>query len=151
MTLVAALVERLAIRSRVGEDILLIVVVARVLVAVRVHQVSAGAEFLVIVAHIEVETHILSGVYTIVAAKARKTHSRTIGEAHIISVVGTAEDSELVTIAESVHHEVTFVAVVGTISGRYITKPPIVHTFLNGEVDDGFVFAIVNTGKACQV
>ena len=121
-----------------------------VAVGVRIHHITANAEFL-FVAHVEVKAEVLRGVHAAIAAATRESGSAAVGEAHVVGVVGAADERELVAIAEVVHHGAGAVAVVGAVAGGEVAHPALVHAFLHSEVNHCFVLAVVNAGEAGKV
>ena len=111
---------------------------------------AAHAENL-FVAHIEVQAKVLACGDARVAAATRETSSATIGKSHIVGVVGTAQNRELVSVAEIRSHSTSAIAAITAIAHDGITHPTLIHAFLYAEVDYGFIFAVVNAGEACNV
>ena len=132
-------------RSGIGEEIGAVDALEGVAVAVGVHNISTQAE-IVPFTHVEVEAEALRSVHSVVAAESAETGAVAIGETEVVGVVEATEDSELVAVAEVVNHSVYLVAVVGAISGAHGAKPSVVHPLLDGEVDNGLVFTIIDTG-----
>ena len=125
---------------------------ARVAVAVAVHDVAAHTEVLVfLAADVKVDTGILRRSHTAVAAETLETSRGAIAESQVIGIVSSAQDGKLVAIAEVVDHHVAGIAVVGAVARINRAEPSVVHTFLDGEVDDRLVLAVVHTRQAGQV
>ena len=79
-------------------------------------------------------------------------HGRShVGEAHVVGIVQSAGDGELVVADEAVHHGVGFVTVLAAVAGVGIAEPATLHAGFDGEIQDGFFFSIVETGHLGHV
>ena len=102
-------------------------------------------------AHVEVESQHLRRGDASVATKAAEARGATVGEAHVVGVVGIAGKGELVAIVEVVGYHIAQIALVGAIACSDGAKPPVVHAFLHGEVDNCLILAVVHASESCQV
>ena len=123
---------------------------AGVAVGAGVHHVAADAK-LFAVSYIEVYAEGLGSGDTVLTTKTTEARGSAIGETQVVHIVQSTDKGDLVAIPKAVDIERAVVAVVGAISSLDITKPPVLHAFFHREVDDGFVFTIIHTGKASKV
>ena len=155
-TQVVSLVARhgagVVVADRVGQQVLSGRAGAGVAVTVAVHDVTADAEVLIVLAaDVEVDTCILRGGHATVTAPSLEAARRAVAEAKIVDVVAASQDSKLVAVAEVVDHHIAGIAVVGAVARVDRAEPSVVHTLLDREVDDRLILAVVNAREACQI
>ena len=80
------------------------------------------------------------------SAHAGKHVGGNIGESHIVRIVQSPHDGDLVVVDESVDHEISFVSVVAAISGKSIPEPSLLHPWLDSQVDDGLFIPVIESG-----
>ena len=152
MTLVTSVSTGILIAGGVLKKVLARRAGARVTVAVAVHDVTAHTEVVILLgADVEVDAGILRRGHATVTTEALETTRGTVAKAQVVHVIATTQDGELVTVTEVVDHQIARIAVIGAITGIDSAKPPVVHAFFHGQVDDGLVIAVVNAREACQV
>ena len=152
MALVAGGSVGIVVAGRVLEQVLACRAGAGVAVAVAVHQVTAHTEVIILLAaDVEVEARILRRSDATVTTEALETARCPVAEAQVVHIVATAQQGQLVAVAEVVDHHVTRITLVGAIAGIDGAKPAVVHALLDGEVDDGLVLAIIHARESCQV
>ena len=93
----------------------------------------------------------MAGIDAVHAAEAPEAAAAQVGEAHVVGVVRPGQNGHLVVAEEAVDHGSGFVAVVEAVSARHVAEPAVLHALLDGEVDDGLLFAVVNAGEPGQV
>ena len=74
-----------------------------------------------------------------------------IRESHIIRIVQTSHQCELIVVNETIDHKVPFISVLTAISGKSISEPSLFHSRLDGQVDNGFFLSVVKSGHPCHV
>ena len=65
-------------------------------------------------------------------------------ESHIIRVVDSSHQSQLIVVDKTVHHEVSFVPVFATVTGKSVSEPALLHAGLDNSAL-GILFNIDNT------
>ena len=66
------------------------------------------------------------------SAHPREHTGGKVRESHIIRVVDTSHQSQLIVVDKTVHHEVPFVSVFATITGKSVSEPALLHAGLDG-------------------
>ena len=109
--------------------------------------VGRGVVVAHITAHFQEATLVLA---LVVHPREVATHLLGVGEttAPVVGVVGIAKEGHAPGIHEACHAEVAQIALLRTIGAFDIALPALAHSLLDGQVQHGLLFAVVDAGDA---
>ena len=134
------------IAHRIWKQILSVETTARIAVGMGVEHIAAHTQFLLI-ADIKVDAELLRGVNSVISAEIAETPAPLVGKAHLVYIVAASDNRDLIAVLEPVHVETSLITVIGAVTCRYVSEPAVVHVFLDGQVDHGLVFAVIDSGE----